>query len=156
MTSKKGFTLIELLVVIAIIGILSGLIIVSMNGANSSARDARIKANMDQIRTTAELFKFTAGNGAYCSGTACSAAITAPGDLTDASHFMNASYGDASRLYSDIGTQVTGTRIMNIAISGAGYCIQTPLNGGGSYCVDSNGLVGSTNVSCTVSHGTCN
>jgi hypothetical protein len=55
---------------------LSGLIIVSMIGANNSARDARFKANMDQIRTTAELFKFTVGNGAYCSGTACSAAIT--------------------------------------------------------------------------------
>jgi hypothetical protein len=36
---------------------------------------------------------------------------------------MNASYADASRL-SAISAQVTGTRIMNIAISGAGYCIQ--------------------------------
>jgi prepilin-type N-terminal cleavage/methylation domain-containing protein len=48
----KGFTLIELLVVIAIIGILSGLIIVSLNGANASAQDARTRAGVDSLRKT--------------------------------------------------------------------------------------------------------
>jgi uncharacterized protein (TIGR02145 family)/prepilin-type N-terminal cleavage/methylation domain-containing protein len=48
--NKKAFTLIELLVVIAIIGILSGLIVVSMNGATNSANDAKRKANIDTIR----------------------------------------------------------------------------------------------------------
>ncbi|HPL72423.1 MAG TPA: type II secretion system protein, partial [Candidatus Pacearchaeota archaeon] len=38
--NKKGFTLIELLVVIAIIGILSGTVIVSMSGAQDSAKNA--------------------------------------------------------------------------------------------------------------------
>jgi len=51
LNKKKGaFTLIELLVVIAIIGILSGLIVVSMNGATNSANDAKRKANLDAIR----------------------------------------------------------------------------------------------------------
>ncbi|MFA5714844.1 MAG: prepilin-type N-terminal cleavage/methylation domain-containing protein [Candidatus Paceibacterota bacterium] len=47
-----AFTLIELLVVIAIIGILSGLIIVSLNGANASAQDARTRAGVDSLRKT--------------------------------------------------------------------------------------------------------
>lgn len=42
--SATAFTLIELLVVIAIIGILSGLIIVTMSGATNSANDAKRKA----------------------------------------------------------------------------------------------------------------
>ena len=47
---KKAFTLIELLVVIAIIGILSGLIVISMNASVNSANDAKRKANIDAIR----------------------------------------------------------------------------------------------------------
>jgi len=52
MSLNKSFTLIELLVVIAIIGILSGLIIVSLNGANASAQDARTRAGVDSLRKT--------------------------------------------------------------------------------------------------------
>jgi prepilin-type N-terminal cleavage/methylation domain-containing protein len=73
--NNKGFTLIELLVVIAIIGILSGLIIVSMSGANNSAKNARIQANMDQLRSTAQLFYVSNSTFVGYSGAGTSASI---------------------------------------------------------------------------------
>jgi len=59
---KKGFTLIELLVVIAIIGILSAVVLASLNTARSKGADAAVKSNLNNIRAQAELVYDTAGN----------------------------------------------------------------------------------------------
>jgi prepilin-type N-terminal cleavage/methylation domain-containing protein len=54
--NKKGFTLIELLVVIAIIGLLSSVILASLNSARSKGRDAKRVADLHQIQLALELY----------------------------------------------------------------------------------------------------
>ncbi len=53
---KKGFTLIELLVVIAIIGILSSVVLVSLNSSRAKARDAKRLSDIGQIQTALALY----------------------------------------------------------------------------------------------------
>lgn len=62
----RGFTLIELLVVIAIIGILSSVVVASLNGARKKARDARRVDDVKQLQLALDLyFDSSAGNGKY-------------------------------------------------------------------------------------------
>ena len=61
-----GFTLIELLVVIAIIGILSSVVLASLNSARAKGSDGAVKANMNGIRSQAEIVYDTAG-GSYAA-----------------------------------------------------------------------------------------
>jgi len=55
MKKNKGFTLIELLVVVAIIGLLSAVVLVSLNSARKSAYDAKRKADLKQLANAFEM-----------------------------------------------------------------------------------------------------
>ncbi|MFA5742922.1 MAG: FISUMP domain-containing protein [Candidatus Paceibacterota bacterium] len=54
--NSRAFTLIELLVVITILGILSGIIFVSTNGAREAARDTRRQSDLSQIRKSLQAY----------------------------------------------------------------------------------------------------
>ena len=54
--NESGFTLIELLVVIAIIGMLSSVVMASLNTARQKGRDARRLTDLRAIQTALELY----------------------------------------------------------------------------------------------------
>lgn len=61
MKASRGFTLIELLVVIAIIGLLSSVVLASLNTARGKARDAKRLSDIHQIQLALELYYSTYG-----------------------------------------------------------------------------------------------
>ena len=66
--SGKGFTLIELLVVIAIIGVLSSVVIASLNTARTKARDAKRITEVKQLMVALELYYDENGHYPISSG----------------------------------------------------------------------------------------
>lgn len=88
---NKGFTLIELLVVIAIIGILSSVVLASLNSARNKGADAAIKSNINNARAQAALYYDT--NGSAYTGVCASATSGVANMITGATNAGSAVAG---------------------------------------------------------------
>lgn len=103
--SSLGFTLIELLVVIAIIGILSSIVLTSLDVAKAKARDAKRVSDAHNMILALELYR--SDNGAFpCRETESTSAmweLTLPLPSTDPINDADSGY-----LYRYLGVPVEG------------------------------------------------
>jgi type IV pilus assembly protein PilA len=138
-SKKKGFTLIELLVVIAIIGILSSVVLASLNSARNKGADAAIKGNLNGMRAQAELYydnnsnsyaptPVTLTTGASCTGAASTSVL-----------------GDANikQAMSAALAQNSGGTLTCVA-SSTGWAVSMALKTSGAWCVDGSGKATTT------------
>ena len=136
----RGFTLIELLVVIAIIGILSAVVLASLNTARSKGNDAAIKSDLNAVGTQAALYLPDNNNayGAFDNGSGAPATCPATGTGTVfqdpiiakaiAGALTDSGSGVATCFSTDTAYAVAVSRPADVASTTSAY-----------WCVDSSG-----------------
>jgi prepilin-type N-terminal cleavage/methylation domain-containing protein len=152
---KKGFTLIELLVVIAIIGVLSSIILASLNNARNSAKDAAIKTEVAQLVNlmvleygdTESYCNLQSGAWITAQGGTCDSVFSGGNYMTQARAICNSINNKAK---NDLGSGGPGYRIYAGAWPppsynydcGKTFSIMVALNKSKWYCVGSSGRKG--------------
>ena len=150
---RRGFTLIELLVVIAIIGILASIVMVSMAGATAKAKDARVKGDIAQVRSIAEMIYDTDGDyDAVCLSGSATSVNTAHGTYGTELTIIQV---DVSSNASSGAGQDTRTACVT---STTAWCYGAWLESGGAnsyYCVDSAGRAWATSAAACAAGTDC-
>ncbi|QSH39323.1 type II secretion system protein [Candidatus Kaiserbacteria bacterium] len=133
----RGFTLIELLVVIAIIGILSSVVLASLNSAREKSRDARRIGDIKQLQLALEMY-YDSNNG-YPSTTAALVPSYIPVEPSDPQTSAAYTYevsgtsnyvlrttleSSHSALGSDIDGTPLSTTLCDDAVAPFYYCVQ--------------------------------
>lgn len=136
----RGFTILELLVVLAIIGMLAIIVFVSINGGRAGARDAKVKAQMTEIRKAANNYYDSKGNYGASS-------MATPANQCTGSMFTDV----ASRMHELTGKSDTwpfGTTL-SCQATNASYAVTASLTAANAaliplasnyWCVDSSGV----------------
>ena len=152
LTVSAGFTLIELLVVIAIIGILSAVVLASLNTARDKGSDAAIMSDMDSIRTQAQLYYGENSDSYGVRGIAepsCAVADN-PGNLFAdpiiAKQVAAADLANGSAL---------NNLTCNVSADGSAYAAAFQLVAvpGTYYCIDSTGIATATTTTALLAAG---
>lgn len=144
-----GFTLIELLVVIAIIGVLSAIVLASLNSARNKGDDAAVVSTANSMRTQAELYYHNNSSSYGVTTTSCDGGI-----------FNATTAGGLDVLMESLKTKAGSTNVSCVA-SPTAWAVGVDLKGPGAYCVDGKGAGKASTTAATVasvynaSTGTC-
>ena len=144
---KRGFTLIELLVVIAIIGILSGVVLASLNTARVKARNAQRISDARQVQLALEFFFDDQATGAYPTQAAAA-------DWLAAQAWLNVTYLPQVPIEPVAGRQVyrymsannATTYCFGVSLEGATGAINAPDNNRPACITSLGGTLNTTNV----------